>query len=134
MAGGATRTNMNRGDQNQNPNLPAGNAPAPAPRSAGTTLASSALDNVIPTIKEPKETDIIMRFKYKQLDPINGEPTYPKLVELRQQLARNGLTIKSSFGGGNHGHLGLVLKPTTYATQSATTLVVPSSKGAYPRF
>ena len=45
-------------------------------------LASSVLDNVIPVIKEPKEANILAKFKYKQLDKIDGEPTYPKLVEL----------------------------------------------------
>ena len=77
----------------------AGN-PAPANPQPTNALASSALDNVIPVIKEPKEADIVAKFKYKQLDKIDGEPTYPKLVELRRQMACNARTVKSSFGGG----------------------------------
>ena len=56
-----------------------GNPENPAPMNV---LASSALDNVIPVIKELKEANILAKFKYKQLDKIDGEPNYPKLVEL----------------------------------------------------
>ena len=71
-------------NQNVNSNVNAGNAPTaqcgnPAP---ADVLASSALDNVIPVIKEPKEADILAKFKFKQLDKIDGEPMYPQLVEL----------------------------------------------------
>ena len=77
------------GSQNINPNVGAGNAPTPPQSNRSNVLASSALDNVIPTIKEPKEADIVAKFKYKRLDAIEGEPAYPQLVELRRQLARN---------------------------------------------
>ena len=68
--------------------------PAPANPQPANALASSALDNVIPIIKEPKEADIVAKFKYKQLDKIDGEPTYPKLVELQRQMARNTRALK----------------------------------------
>ena len=57
------------------------------------------MDNVIPVIKELKEADIVAKFKYEQLDKIDGEPTYPTLVKLRRQMARNTRAVKSSFGG-----------------------------------
>ena len=105
MAGGHTRNNPQAGgvqNQNLNPNIPAGNASIAQQNNAVAVnvLASSALDNVIPVIKEPKEADILAKFKYRQLDKIDGEPNYPKLVELRQQMARNARAVKSLFWGG----------------------------------
>ena len=63
-------------NQNLNPNIPAGNASIAQQNNAVAVnvLASSALDNVIPVIKEPKEADILAKFKYRQLDKIDGEP------------------------------------------------------------
>ena len=108
MAGGYTRNNPQWGgvqNQNINPNVNAVNSPTmqhgnlayPVP---ANLLASSALDNVIPTITEPKEADILAKFKYKQLEKIDGEPNYPKLVKLQRQMVRNARALKSSFGGG----------------------------------
>ena len=135
MAGGLTRGNPG-GTQNQNinPNVNAGNLPTPPRNNRTNILASSALDNVIPVINEPKEADIVTKFKYKQLDQIDGDPKYPQLVELRRQLARNARAIKSSFGGGKHGHEGLVLRPQTYLQRASVAFTVPTSKGAYPTF
>ena len=131
MAGGATRTNPQGQAQNQNINP---NLPTPPRNNRTNVLATSALDSVIPVIKEPKEADIVTKFKYRHLDKIDGEPKYPQLVELRRQLARNARAIKSSFGGGKHGHEGLVLKPPTYLQRASVAFAVPASKGAYPTF
>ena len=124
MAGGYTRNNQAGNQPAQNPagapnaqgaTVQAGN-PAPANAQPANTLASSALDNVIPVpvIKEPKEADIGAKFKYKQLDKIDGEQTCPELVQLRCQMKCNTRTAKSSFGGGKHGHEGLVMRDPTY--------------------
>ena len=142
MAGGLTRNNPGG-----NPAAPIQAGAPPAQAATGqagnltqanaapvNALASSALDNVIPVIKEPKESDILAKFKYKQLDKIDGEPTYPKLVELRRQLARNARAVKSSFGGGKNGHEGLVLRDATFVQRAHVSFVVPASKGAYPTF
>ena len=106
----------------------------PANQVPTNILASSALDNIIPVIKEPKEAEILAKFKYKQLDKIDGEPNYPKLVELRRQMARNARAVKSSFGGGKNGHEGLVLRDATYVQRAGVSYVVPASKGAHPTF
>ena len=49
-------------------------------------------------------------------------------------MARNARAVKSSFGGGKHGHEGLVLRDATYAQRAGVLFVVPASKGAYPTF
>ena len=101
-------------NQNINQNVNAGNAPTvqcgnPANPAPTNVLASSALDNGIPVIKEPKEADILAKFKYKQLDKIDGEPNYPQLVELRRQMTRNARAVKSSFGGGGASRRGQLM-------------------------
>ena len=111
MAGGYTRNNQGGNPPAQNPagaptaqgaTAQAGN-PAPPNAPPANALASSALDSVIPVIKEPKEADIVVKFKYKQLDKIYGEPTYIKLVKLRYQTTRNARAVKSLFGEGTIG-------------------------------
>ena len=87
MAPLRTRNNPQPGgvqNQNVNSNANAGNTPTAQCGNPALTnvLASSALDNVIPVIKEPKEADILAKFKFKQLDTIDGEPTYPQLEDL----------------------------------------------------
>ena len=144
MAGRVTRNNPGANPPAQNQNQAGALIPQAATVQAGNltqantapvnALASSALDNVIPVIKEPKESDIIAKFKYKQLDKIDGEPTYPKLVELRRQMARTARAVKSSFGGGKNGHEGLVLRDVTFVQRASVSFVVPAFKGAYPTF
>ena len=142
MAGGYTRSNQGGNPPAQNPagaptaqgaTVQAGN-PAPANPQPANALASSALDNVIPVIKEPKEADIIANFKYKQFDKIDGVPTHPKLVELRRQMTCNARTAKSLFGGGKHGHEGLVLRDPAHVQRAGVSFVVSASKGVYPTF
>ena len=109
--------------------------PTPTGGSATTTVSASALDLAIPTIREPKEADILARFEFAELDKIEGRPNYTSLKNCRKQLARNALKIQSIFGGGRHGHVGLVYKPTIYAKEQGTQpWRVPPSQGMYPLF
>ena len=109
IVGGYTRINQAGNPPAQNPagaptaqgaTVQPGN-PSPANVQPANTLASSALVNVIPVIKEPKEADIVMKFKYKQLEKNDGKPTYPKLVKLRRQMTRNARAVNSPFGEEN---------------------------------
>ena len=119
-------------------------APTPIPPQAATpargstattTVSASALDLAITTIREPKEADIIARFEFVELDKIEGRPNYTSYKNCRKQLARNALKIESIFGGGRHGHVGLVYKPTIYAKEQGTQpWQVPLSQGFYPHF
>eukprot|EP00957_Ditylum_brightwellii_P180111 13720194-Ditylum_brightwellii.AAC.1 len=44
-----------------------------------------------------------------------------------QQLYENAATISLSLGGGAHGHIGLVMEPTLYASLSATAYALPTA-------
>ena len=49
------------------------------------------------------------------IEKIHGEPSYESLKKLKNQLKTNTQSLSSYLGGGEHGHLGLVLIPEEYA-------------------
>ena len=55
-------------------------------------------------------------FEYPDLTRIIGEPTTATLITLRNEVKANVQTVHTTLGGGEHGHLGLVCSPATYAT------------------
>ena len=118
-----------------------GPAPAPAPRAGpapappNITVQGAGLDTYIPRVKEPKDTEIIARFPHQTLTRIEGEPTYKKLINLREEMGRNALTAKVSFGGGKLGTVGIIYKDELYKKESGgISFIVPASEGAYPDF
>ena len=54
-------------------------------------------------------------FEYPDFSPIHGEPSYESLRILYNQIKANARSIHTTLGGGQHGHLGLVLTPQQYA-------------------
>ena len=67
-----------------------------------------------------------------QLTPIDGEPTYATLKTLKYQLKANAASVPTTLGSGNHGYLGLILSPATYATISPTAFIEPAYPGQHP--
>ena len=61
----------------------------------------------------PSVNDIIAAFP-EPVPRITGQPTYNNLKTLRNALKVNAGGIDSTLGGGQHGHLGLVLTPAAY--------------------
>ena len=71
-------------------------------------------------------------FQHKLLTKIHGKPTYPTLHKLHTELKANASSVPSTLGGGLHGHLGLILTPTAYATlQPTTPWVTPPNPGPF---
>ena len=68
-------------------------------------------------------------FEYKVLNKIHDEPTYDSLKTIKDQLKANAGAVNSDLGGGEHGHLGLVLQPEEYARVSNTPYVRPEHPG-----
>jgi hypothetical protein len=54
-------------------------------------------------------------FEHPDLSRIIGIPTYETLHTLNQELKSNAMSVHSNLGGGQHGHLGLVVSPNAYA-------------------
>lgn len=72
-------------------------------------------------------------FKTRHLHKIDGEPNFAALFDLKQQLKDNASSIPSSLGGGQHGHLGLVLSENEYATVAPETpFIIPPFPGIHP--
>ena len=71
-------------------------------------------------------------FQHKLLTKIHGKPTYPTLQTLHTELKANAGSVPSTLGGGLHGHLGLLLTDTAYATlQPTTPWVNPHNPGPF---
>ncbi len=68
-------------------------------------------------------------FAFPNLTPIHGEPDADILIKLKNQLKANASSVPSNLGGGNQGHLGLVLSPATYAMVSNTPFDIPVHSG-----
>ena len=97
-------------------------------------MNATVLNTFIPTIPDTNPKGIERRFKYSSLTKIEGEPEYEQMCLVREELCRNAIAIKSSFGGGKHGHLGSVTKPSLYLTETGETWNIPVSGGVYPMF
>ena len=67
-----------------------------------------------------------------QVTPIIGEPTYTTLKTLKDLLKANAVSVPTTLGGRNHGYLGLILSPATYATISPTAFIKPAYLGQHP--
>jgi hypothetical protein len=65
-------------------------------------------------------------------DAIRGEPTYQKLVELRDCIYANASQIPTPLGGGKYGYLGAVIPPADYnALPHAVAFAVPLNPGNF---
>ena len=72
--------------------------------------------------------------------PIDTKPTVTHIRQLKKELFQNALAIPSTHGGGNHGHLGLVMSAADCANIPGTaafnahvnppTLAIPGGAGA----
>ena len=54
-------------------------------------------------------------FEYPVLSKITGRPTYSSLKIIKDELKANSGKVQCELGGGNNGHLGLVLSDVEYA-------------------
>ena len=69
--------------------------------------------------------DFTNYFEHKKLEKVYGEPTTKTLQKLFKQLKRNARSVTSSLGGGQYGHLFMVVTPAEWAQYPGTTPVVP---------
>eukprot|EP00957_Ditylum_brightwellii_P071432 5430344-Ditylum_brightwellii.AAC.1 len=54
--------------------------------------------------------NMLARFVYKTLPIINGQPTYADINKMSKILYVNAAKVATTLGGGNKGHIGLVMK------------------------
>ena len=53
-------------------------------------------------------------FQHPSLTKIHGDPTCTSLALLEKECKANGKSVRSTLGGGNQGHLGLVSSVLAY--------------------
>ncbi len=81
---------------------------------------------------KPASAEEIYQGFVGQTQKILGEPTYSDIRLLRTSLYENAASVYSNRGGGNCGHLGMLMDDTTYATISPTPWVDPPEPPATP--
>ena len=77
---------------------------------------------------------IIAKFPIKTLSVITGEPDYEIINTMIQDLYSNAASLPTTLGGGQHGHIGLVMSPVLYATISAVPYIDTADAGPDPIF
>jgi hypothetical protein len=68
-----------------------------------------------PTMSIPTVNYREIFFEHPDLSKIIGVPSYDTLHTLNQEIKSNAISVHSNLGGGQHGHLGLVISPNAYA-------------------
>ena len=76
--------------------------------------------------------EILAQFPNKMLPSIHGEPTYESINGIVQHMYTNAATISSVLGGGQHRHIGLIMKAALYQTLSETPFTAPVDPGPLP--
>lgn len=71
-------------------------------------------------------------FPHPCLTPINGLPTNSALHLLTKEIYANAQAIPSTYGGGTHGHLGLVMTTADYLTLASIAFLLPAHLGDAP--
>ena len=70
---------------------------------------------------------------HPELTPITQRPTYHTLHTSQQEVNANALAVYTNRGGGEHGHLYLVVSPETYATQAGAVNIFEAPTNPGPR-
>ena len=78
--------------------------------------------------------DIKDALKKFEITKIEGQPTDEDLSLLRKELSNAAGSIATQNGGGEHGHVGLVLEDAEYRliSNGNAAYVIPTNPGAYP--
>ena len=80
-------------------------------------MSTETIEGTMTLANHANQVDIY--FQYKSLRKIHGESAY-EAIKTKDEPQANASTISSEFGGGIHGHLGLVLQEEEYQRISNT--------------
>ena len=70
-------------------------------------------------------------FQHKVPTRVHGTPHFESLKILMDELKANASSVPTTLGGGNYGHLGLLLLAPRYAQLSGTPFVIPNNPGSF---
>ena len=71
-------------------------------------------------------------FPHPELTPINNRPNAASIQLLTRQLYANARSVHSTRGGGNDGHLALVMGPNEYFLRTGVPFIAPDHPGIQP--
>jgi len=78
-------------------------------------------------------TDTRDELRKETVTKIHGQPTSHDLTNLEKEIISILANIPTTLGGGNHGHVGVIMDPTEYNTMTGgTAFVNPANPGIYP--
>ena len=92
------------------------------------------MGTVVPTIPDVTADNIERMMPYPTLTKCENAPTYSTMSTIREEMFRNSIAVKSTFGGGTHGHYGSLQKPATYLIKAGKPWTVLKTGGVYPTF
>jgi hypothetical protein len=77
-------------------------------------------------------TDIGDEIRKETVTKIHGQPTSHNLTNLKKEIILILANIPTTLGGGNHGHVGVIMDPTDYNTMTdGIAFVNPANPGIY---
>ena len=66
-------------------------------------------------------TEIRDEIRKETVTKIHGQPTSRDLTTLEKEIIAILANIPTTLGGGNHGHIGIIMDPTEYNTMTGGT-------------
>jgi hypothetical protein len=79
------------------------------------------------------QTKIQDKFRKETLTKIHRQPTSQDLTILEKEIIAILANIPTTLGGGNYGHVGIIIEPTEYSTMSGgIAFTNPLNPGFYP--
>ncbi len=78
--------------------------------------------------------DVKQGLKKYKITKIDGQPTDEDLNLLTKELTNAAGSVASQNGGGEHGHVGMVIEEAEYITfsRALTQFLIPTNPGPYP--
>jgi hypothetical protein len=71
-------------------------------------------------------------FPHPDIPKIHGEPNRDSLIAIHELLCENASSVTTNQGGGNHGHLTLMLSAKAYKEQTKHDFLAPANPGDAP--
>jgi hypothetical protein len=77
--------------------------------------------------------DIQEEVRKETVTKIHGQPTNQDLTTLKKELIAILASIPTMLGGGNHGHVEVIIKPARYLLMTGgVAFTNPANPGTYP--
>ena len=76
--------------------------------------------------------DVVAKFPMKTMPKLDGEPNYGNINTMVQLLYEKAASLPTTLGGGQHGHIGIIMTTQLYNTLANTLYKNPPDTGITP--